>query len=632
MLQLGRSWTLRAGGVAAVLALLALGAATARAGTYEVVACGQAAGFANNSWNASASRGMLAYAKCPTRGDPIRGMVVRNEARRGAVPRGARAQMRFRAPAGARLAGLEYDWDGRRADGEWSIGLASGDGERWLAGCRAGKPSFGSACTLGGPSARPSHLSLAGLDSVRLEASCGRRGGCEVRPTGARRTGRSRARLRLSSASVRVEDATRPRLSVTGELVAEDGWQRGSRPLELSASDNVGIRATRLAIDGLPLSGRRRACDYTRPVPCANVPSRTDRVDTARLRDGRHVLSVEAVDAAHNRAAVHRAIQVDNHAPARIGDLQVVGGEGIRSMNSFDVRWTVPPGQAAPIARTHYRLCPVDPPSAAGRACASGTRTGSSSGISGLSVPRRGDYVLQVWLEDAAGNVDPRRTSNRVRLRFDDRIETRVDAGFLGKGGLASRRKVAHGERALVRGTVTSRTGEGLRHARVDVLSRVRGLDGGFRRATSVVTDGSGRFEHLARRGPSRTLRFSYAGSGRHRPASDDVKLGVRASSTMRASRSTARNGDRVRFSGRLRGGHVPAGGKLVELQARYRNRWRAFAVVRSDTRGEWSYRYRFGGTRGVVTYPFRAAIRREADYPYELGYSEVVKVEVDGR
>jgi hypothetical protein len=614
--------------------LLLLGAASARAGTYEVHACGQEAGFTNNSWQASASRGMLAYTKCPTRGDPIRGIVVRNEARSGEVPRGARAKMRFRAPAGASLAGVEYDWEGRRVDGEWSIGFATGDGERWLAGCRAGRPSMRASCRLGGGHGEgDDHLSLSGYDSVRLEASCGRSGGCETRPTGDRRTGRSRARLRMSEASVRVEDTTRPRLSVSGELVDEHRWLAGTRALELSASDNVGIRATRLAIDGVPVSKRRRTCDYTRPIPCGNLPSRTDRLDTARLRDGRHVLSVDAVDTADNRAVAHRAVQVDNHAPRRVGDLRVEGGEDVRSTNSFDLRWTAPPDQAAPIVRAHYRLCPANAPGEGRTTCTTGARTGSSPSIAGLSVPRRGDYTLQVWLEDAAGNVDHRTASNRVRLRFDDRIEARLDAGMVNdRGRLASELTVPYGDRALARGALRSRTGEALRDARVDVLSRTRGSDDGFRRVATVVTDGSGRFEHLAARGPSRTLRFDYTGSERHRPASDDAKLGVRASSTMHASRRTARDGDRVRFSGRLRGRPFPAGGKLVELQARYRERWRAFEVVRADRRGEWSHRYRFGGTRGVVTYPFRAMIRREADYPYERGHSEVVKVRVDGR
>jgi nucleotide-binding universal stress UspA family protein len=57
----------------------------------------------------------------------------------------------------------------------------------------------------------------------------------------------------------------------------------------------------------------------------------------------------------------------------------------------------------------------------------------------------------------------------------------------------------------------------------------------------------------------------------------------------------------------------------------------RTFATPRTDRRGRWAYRYRFGATHGTVRYRFRARIRREAAYPYELGYSRRVTVTVRG-
>jgi hypothetical protein len=76
----------------------------------------------------------------------------------------------------------------------------------------------------------------------------------------------------------------------------------------------------------------------------------------------------------------------------------------------------------------------------------------------------------------------------------------------------------------------------------------------------------------------------------------------------------------------------VPGGGKLIDLQAHYRGRWRTFATPRTGAGGRWSFRYRFEATRGVVTYRFRAVVPREAAYPYELGRSRVVAVKVRGR
>jgi len=97
-------------------------------------------------------------------------------------------------------------------------------------------------------------------------------------------------------------------------------------------------------------------------------------------------------------------------------------------------------------------------------------------------------------------------------------------------------------------------------------------------------------------------------------------------------TRRAVRNGASVRFSGRLGGGPVPQGGKLIDLQAHYRGRWRTFATPRTGAGGRWSFRYRFEATRGVVTYRFRAVVPREAAYPYELGRSRVLAVRVRGR
>ena len=82
----------------------------------------------------------------------------------------------------------------------------------------------------------------------------------------------------------------------------------------------------------------------------------------------------------------------------------------------------------------------------------------------------------------------------------------------------------------------------------------------------------------------------------------------------------------RVRFSGRLglRGATTPRSGKIVELQAFDRGRWRTFATARArGSKGRWSASYTFGGTPG--RYPVRLRIRREAVFPYDLGYSRSV-------
>jgi hypothetical protein len=161
-------------------------------------------------------------------------------------------------------------------------------------------------------------------------------------------------------------------------------------------------------------------------------------------------------------------------------------------------------------------------------------------------------------------------------------------------------------------------------------MSRLR-TEGRFEPLAWLRTDADGRFSYRAGAGPSRTLRFRWHGTGTARPASADVDVAVPARSTIRVDRRRVRNGESVTFSGRLTGRPLPEGGKLVDLQVKLRGRWRTFATPRAGPGGRWAYPYRFEATRGLVRYRFRARIRREAAYPYELGHSRTVRVTVRG-
>jgi hypothetical protein len=68
-----------------------------------------------------------------------------------------------------------------------------------------------------------------------------------------------------------------------------------------------------------------------------------------------------------------------------------------------------------------------------------------------------------------------------------------------------------------------------------------------------------------------------------------------------------------------------------VEMQAYFRGRWRTFSTLRTNRRGGWKFRYRFGATLGRVTYRFRARMPSEGGYPFITGHSRVAKVVVVG-
>jgi len=146
-----------------------------------------------------------------------------------------------------------------------------------------------------------------------------------------------------------------------------------------------------------------------------------------------------------------------------------------------------------------------------------------------------------------------------------------------------------------------------------------------------ATTSREGRFTYALVAKRNRDVLFRYSGSRRIGPASALFHLRVPAASSLVASRGTVRNGESVLFSGRVRSRPLPANGKLVEMQAYFRGRWRTFSTLRSDNSGRWRFRYRFGATLGRVTYRFRVRLPSEAGYLFVRGKSPVAKVVVLG-
>jgi hypothetical protein len=116
-----------------------------------------------------------------------------------------------------------------------------------------------------------------------------------------------------------------------------------------------------------------------------------------------------AEDAAANEAARSSTITVDNTAPSAPLNVTVQHpADGPSTSPNPELWWGNPPGQVAPIVAAHWSVCRVGQ--------TAGCVTGSSRSDVGGELGRTGslgppladgEWESRLWLEDAAGNVDP---------------------------------------------------------------------------------------------------------------------------------------------------------------------------------------------------------------------------------
>jgi hypothetical protein len=187
----------------------------------------------------------------------------------------------------------------------------------------------------------------------------------------------------------------------------------------------------------------------------------------------------------------------------------------------------------------------------------------------------------------------------------------------------------AFGAAHTIVGRLTGAGGVPIGAAQVDVLSTPDYAGARTAAMPSVLTAANGQFTlHLPAGISSRTLRFAYSSVVGSMPVvTRALKLSVRAGVALTVAPHTASVGRSIYFTGRLRGGPVPSGGKLLVLEARSPGGgWLEFDVIRSDARGRFhaSYRFKFPGP---ALYQFRVLCEAEADYPFATGASKVVGV-----
>jgi hypothetical protein len=254
---------------------------------------------------------------------------------------------------------------------------------------------------------------------------------------------------------------------------------------------------------------------------------------------------------------------------------------------------------------------------------------------------RRGTYEFRARAEDYAGNeasTGTRIDGTAAMLRLPARIATRLRVGLARKLSrrVQSRRRrldsdvvAGYGRRLRLSGRLSNADGQPIDAATIEAAETRS--DGTSVPIGLATTGRDGRFHYVVRASRNRALLFHYVGSRRIGAARAAFWLRVRARSSITVSRATVRNGEAVVFAGRVASRPLPPGGKLMEMQAHFRGRWRTFSTVRSDHAGFWRFPYHFGATLGRVTYRFRARLPSEGGYPFITGRSRMVRVVVIG-
>ncbi|MDA0179639.1 hypothetical protein OJ997_04975 [Solirubrobacter phytolaccae] len=529
------------------------------------------------------------------------------------------------------------------AGGDWNTLASSGHGP-WLV---ADVPSFNHGAHNYG-------FNLPGARMVTMALMCG----------GPRSCLGSNAEIRLANVDVALSDPESPKASAVGPLVNGIAPLKGTTDLTVNATDeNAGVYRAQVWVDNVarsstildanggycsPVSGTTHVFIVQRPCKVAAGGSVT--LDTTKLSDGEHQISVVVEDAAGNASTVFgpapRVIDnvpppVNTERPSIIGTRSVGGslsatsgvwtGSGLK----FEYQWQRFEANTwrsiAGAVRPDYTVTAED----GGKSLRVLVRASNGDGTTEAEAP-------SVAIPEPKGTVLPEGTGTGVPVQ--EPAETPVTRTQNGAGPVATatldakftdtRRPtttMGWGAKRRVIGTLLGRDGAPIVGAKVDVAVTSQLMDATAAALGEVVTDVHGRFAYELVGGISRTVRFAYRPILEERTHTQRTEVTARVipKVTLTADRRKLRNRQAVTLRGRVEG--APAGsGKVVELRAYDGGRWRTFATTRlRGERGTFFYRYRFTRTTWPTNYRFRAVVRAEAGWPFVTGQTNAVKVHV---
>lgn len=474
----------------------------------------------------------------------------------------------------------------------------------------------------------------------------------------------------LYGAQIKVADPSLPAIG----SVAGTGWSTaptdGVSPITYAVTDTgAGVSATRFFVDGIQYAQNQESCVTGKYVPCPLSSTGSFSLDTTRLAEGDHTIALVALDGAGNATAqsskqltvtVRRAPAASSAAPVTtsnpswngggspaVGD-HLAGSNGSWSGtgNAYTYQWQrcdaqgqncVPisgaadlnytPG-TADVGRTLVFCVTATNSGGSATSCAAptpvviaahptqtSTGTGDRPGDATPASPGPGSGT-PLGTPSGSSSATPDRGAANGSPAAEKVVLTAVTASRL------STQKVRYGKRVPITGRLVGPTGAPIAGAVLSVQVQTAVPGASMADAAQVTTGSDGRFAYSAPVGSSRIIRFGYRTYTADTAFADttDVRLLVAAGVTMKATPKKVRNKQATKFTGRLLGKPIAARGVVVDLQVFFRNQWRTFAAPRTNKAGVYKFKYRF--MAGAATWKFRARVRKDSSYPYEIGYS----------
>jgi hypothetical protein len=425
-------------------------------------------------------------------------------------------------------------------------------------------------------------------------------------------------------------DKTDPAVELEG---APAGWANAPVNVVVRASDALSGMATAVADDGRPTTSVQ--------VDAGSPLSADGSFANATVAgEGVHTLHYWAQDLAGNRAT------------ARIGTVRIdLTKPSLAFANSQDPvhpeEIVVPVSDALSgvfSGQIYYR-----PRGAAGwRALPTQLRDRQSGGLElAAEFPsdrvERGYYEFHADATDRAGNrasTEQRADGSQMVLRTPLKVETALTTRLITPNGSvrgpnANTAIVPYQRGARVTGLLRTVAGTPLAGEPVRILQRP--LPGSTIpvRIRMVTTNAGGEFWALLPAGPSRRIEVSYDGSPTlTRSNARPLRMLSRATTSFAISPQRVRNRATVHMRGAVAhpGARIPKRGKLIEIQFldTRRDRWRPVQVLRTNRSGRFRFDYRFLYIVQRARIAFRAAVLREANFPFAEGASKVVRVTVN--